>query len=165
MRDAVLAVAGTLRTDRGGPPFEAFAFEKDHSPRYLYEQYDPMDASTYRRSVYRFIVRSVPDPMMEVLDGADPSRSVARRNVTITPLQALTLMNNPFMLAQAGHLAARLTKERRTTRERIERAYWLALGRAPAPGEQARLTDYAERHGLRAACRLLFNLNEFHFVD
>ncbi|MCC6492666.1 MAG: DUF1549 domain-containing protein, partial [Pirellulales bacterium] len=92
VRDAVLAVAGKLDTTPGGPPFRAFGFKDDHSPHYKYEEYDPDDAATHRRTIYRMIVRSVPDPFMTTLDCADSSAVVAKRNETVTPLQALTLL-------------------------------------------------------------------------
>ena len=63
--------------------------------------------ANYRRSVYRFIVRSVPDPLMERFDCPDVSMITAKRTTTITAIQALALLNNPFVLKQAEHLAER----------------------------------------------------------
>src|SRR5262249_31497982 len=82
IRDAVLAVSGRLDRSVGGPGFKPFGFLDDHSPHYAYEEHDPDDPASLRRSVYRFLVRSVPDPFMETLDCADPSSAVARRNET-----------------------------------------------------------------------------------
>ncbi len=68
--------------------------------------FDPDDARpTFRRSVYRFIVRSVPDPLMDRFDCPDVSMITAKRTTTITAIQALALMNNPFVLRQAEHFA------------------------------------------------------------
>ena len=78
IRDTVLSVSGLLDSKMGGPGFQAFGFEDDHSPHYKYAEHNPDDPASHRRSIYRFIVRSVPDPFMETLDCADPSQIVER---------------------------------------------------------------------------------------
>jgi len=102
---------------------------------------------------------------METLDCADPSQIVAKRNQTLTSLQALALLNNKLVLAMAKHFAARLEGESNEIGAQIERGYWLSVGRAPTPEEAAGLVSYAREHGLPNACRVLLNLNEFAFVD
>jgi len=165
VRDAVLAVAGKLDKTPGGPGFRSFAFEDDHSPRYKYDAAEPDDPLIHRRSVYRLVVRSVPDPFMATLDCADPSAAVPKRNETTTPLQALALLNNKFMVRMAEHFAQRVERLGANNQERLTAAWRLAFGRAPAEGELDRLVDFADRHGLPSACRLIFNLNEFIFID
>ncbi|MFO0791436.1 MAG: PSD1 and planctomycete cytochrome C domain-containing protein [Pirellulales bacterium] len=165
VRDSVLAVAGKLDSTRGGPPFPTFGFKDDHSPHYNYDDYNPDDPQSHRRSVYRMIVRSVPDPFMTTLDCADPSALVPRRNETLTPLQSLALLNNPFMVRMAEHLAERVTLHAGTNREQLAAAWRLAFAREPAETEITLLAEYADHYGLPNACRLIFNLNEFVFVD
>ena len=165
VRDAMLAVGGRLDLTMGGPGFRAFGFTEDHSPRYEYEEADPDDPRALRRSVYRFVVRSVPDPLMEALDCADPSQAVPKRNETLTALQALALLNNRLGLRAAEHLAERVRPVGKTDAERVAAAYRLALGRMPTDDERRTLTDVAVKHGLPNACRIIFNLNEFVFVD
>lgn len=167
IRDAVLATAGTLDLTMGGPGWQDFVVEHpEHSPHYRYDLADPRDASTWRRSVYRFIVRSQTQPFMTCLDCADPSMRVARRNESVSPLQALALLNNGFMLVQAEKFAERLTREAGPSPiTQIDLAYRLALGRAPDDIERQTLADLAERHGLANACRAILNLNEFAYVD
>ena len=165
VRDAVLSVAGTLDLTMGGPGYRTFGFKDDHSPHYMYERYDANDRGTWRRAIYRFQVRSVPDPFLETMDCPDPSRSTPVRSETVTALQALSLLNNRFMLRQARELAERASREARDTSSRVARAFSLALGRMPDAEERARMDAYADRHGLPALCRLLFNLNEFLFID
>lgn len=165
LRDTVLAVTGRLDSRMHGPGYDLFGFESDHSPRYLYEQHDVDDPKTMRRTVYRFIVRSVPDPFMESLDCADPSINVPKRNTTITALQALALLNNRFMVRQAEHFAAALKSRHSTPTAQIVAAYETALGRQPNAKERTLLTAYTRQHGLANFCRLLFNTNEFLFVD
>ena len=100
--------SGKLDLTMGGPSAEQFWFKDDHSPVYDYSRFDIDSPASYRRSVYRFIVRSVPDPFMDRLDCPDASLITAKRNTTITAIQALALLNNPFMVRQAEHLAARV---------------------------------------------------------
>jgi hypothetical protein len=163
--DSVLAVSGTIDYTMGGPGFDTFVFEDDHSPRYLYAQHDAEDPTAFRRAIYRFIVRSVPDPFLTCLDAADPSQSVPVRSQTLTALQALATMNNPMMVRQARYFADRVTAMADTVEGRVAEAYRLALCRAPTDAELSIMSDYAESYGMAAACRLLFNTNEFLFVD
>lgn len=166
VRDSVLAVAGKLDRTMDGPSFRDFVLERpEHSPHYEYQLHDPEDPKSQRRSIYRFLVRSQPQPFMRVLDCADPSMSVDRRNETLNALQALALMNNQLTVAMAKHFAARMEREAGSTEARIERAFRVALGRAPSANEQATLVAFAGQHGLVNACRVILNLNEFAFVD
>lgn len=165
IRDATLAAAGKLDLAMGGPGFREFGFKDDHSPHYKYQEHDPDDPKSQRRSVYRFIVRSVPDPFMDTLDCADASLIVAKRNETVTALQALALMNNKFMLRMAEHLAERTEKAGDALPARVNAAFRLALAREANDEERAVLTEYAQIHGLANACRVILNLNEFVFVD
>jgi Protein of unknown function (DUF1553)/Protein of unknown function (DUF1549)/Planctomycete cytochrome C len=166
IRDSVLMVAGRLDLRIGGPGFRDFVVERpEHSPHYEYRLADPEDPSSHRRSVYRFIVRSQPQPFLTALDCADPSASVDRRNESTTALQALALLNDRLVVAMAGHLAGRLDREPGDLPSRIDRAFRLALSRPPLPVESQALAEHARRFGLANACRLIFNLNEFVFVD
>ena len=165
VRDAVLAVSGRLDRAMYGPSVQQFAFKDDHSPVYDYAKFDPDAPGANRRSVYRFIVRSVPDPLMDTLDCPDASLLSPKRNTTLTALQALSLLNNPFMTRQAEHLAERAAKEASDLRPQVAAAFELATSRPPTPVEAKTLTDYASRHGLPNACRVILNSNEFVFVD
>ncbi len=166
IRDAILSVSGKLNPEMGGPGFYLFELEKpEHSPHYEYSQFDPEDRRSHRRSVYRFIVRSQPDPFMTTLDCADSSQSTPRRHETQTALQALSLLNNPFNLSMAQHFARRLEADASDVEGRVGRAFRLLTGRAPTVDENTQMGAYADRHGLPALCRLLFNLSEFVFVD
>lgn len=157
IRDAMLATSGALELRMGGPSFHDFRFKDDHTPKYQYHLHDPNDPASHRRTVYRFIARSQTQPFLTTLDCADPSQMVANRDETVTSLQALALMNNPLVESMSAKLAQRAGN--------VEKAFWLALGRAPAPEELKELERYAGRHGLPAAARLIFNLNEFAYVD
>ena len=166
IRDSMLAVSGQLNPEMGGPGFYLFELEKpEHSPHYEYSKFDPEDVRSHRRSVYRFIVRSQPDPFMTTLDCADSSQSTPRRHETQTALQALSLLNNRFTLTMAQHFAVRLETAAESMEARIDEAFRLLTGRTPSAEERRQTLAYAEVHGLPALCRLLFNLSEFVFVD
>src|SRR5262249_8116169 len=165
VRDAMLAVSGQLDLGMGGASVQQFFFKDDHSPVYDYARFDVDDSRSRRRSVYRFLVRSVPDPFMECLDCADPSIMTPKRNTTLTSIQALALLNNPLAVRQAEHLSGRLRGAYGSTAAQIEAAYLLALSRKPSDDELRSLGAYAQRHSLAAACRVILNSNEFVFVD
>jgi hypothetical protein len=166
IRDAVLAVSGRLDRAMGGRGYDLFRFKDDHSP--VYDHSDPArlhDPTTYRRTVYRFTVRSVPNPFLDCLDCADPNLPTPVRNTTLTALQALALLNNPFMVRQASQFADRLRAGSSDVHEQVERAYRLAFGRPASPLEREAVVAHVRKHGLAAAARVLFNANEFVFVD
>jgi len=166
VRDAVLVVAGKLNRQFGGPAFQDFVVEKpEHSPHYEYLLHDPEDVRIHRRSIYRFLVRSQPQPFMTTLDCADPSMSVDKRSETVTALQALALLNNRLILTMEKYMAQRVESERRGLSQQVDYAFRLALSRPPKAEELAELTPYAETYGLVNLCRVLLNLNEFVFVD
>ncbi|MCX6941813.1 MAG: DUF1553 domain-containing protein [Verrucomicrobia bacterium] len=167
LRDAVLAVSGKLDLTTGGPGWQDFVIERpEHSPHFKYELANPEDPKTWRRSIYRFVVRSQTQPWMTSMDCADPSMRVDKRNESLSPLQALAMLNNGFIVSQAQHLAARVQSERPADLPaQIARAHALALGRAPEPATLAQLVAFAEAEGLPALSRLILNLNEFTFVD
>jgi len=165
VRDSVLAVAGQIDLQMGAPSAEHFFFKDDHSPVYDYTRFDFSSAAARRRSVYRFLVRSVQDPFMESLDCADPSLLVPKRSSTLTAIQALALLNAPLMIGQARHFADRLRAVSAESEERLQLGFRLAYGRSATDSEVAALAEYSDKHGLESAARLLFNGNEFIFVD
>jgi Protein of unknown function (DUF1553)/Protein of unknown function (DUF1549)/Planctomycete cytochrome C len=166
IRDSMLSTAGKLKLDMGGPGYYLFVLERDeHSPHYEYHKFDPESEASHRRSIYRFIVRSQPDPYMTTLDCADSSQSTPQRNETLTALQALSLLNNDFTLVMSKHFAKRLQSEFPALDDQISRGFELTAGRTPTASELDELTVYAKQHGLPNLCRVLFNLSEFVFVD
>src|SRR5207249_541983 len=148
VRDAVLAASGRLDRAMGGPGFQDFVVEKpEHSPHFEYHRHDPDDPRSHRRAVYRFVVRSQPQPFLGALDCADPSVSAARRDETVTAPQALALLNNPLVVAMSRHFAARVEAMGATTGERVTAAFRLAVSRPPTDAERAAVTAYAEGPG------------------
>ena len=166
IHDAALFVSGHLNDQMFGPGFQDFVIEKpEHSPHYEYNLFDPENPSSHRRSIYRFIVRSQQQPFMTTLDCADPSQRVDRRNESLSSLQALTLLNNGFMVTMEKYFAQSLVIDGGDITQQVEQGFLKALGRQTKPEELTVLTTYAKKHGLGNYCRLLLNLNEFAFVD
>jgi hypothetical protein len=166
IRDSVLLVSGKLDRTMGGPSFQDFVIDKpEHSPHYEYHLHDPDDPKSHRRSIYRFIVRSQQQPFMTTLDCADPSMQVDKRNESLSALQALALLNNGIMVTMAKHYAARLDARGGELPTKVDRAVYECLGRPATVEERDAFVAYAQQHGLPNLCRVLFNLNEFVFVE
>lgn len=162
-RDSLLAAGGVLKLEeRGGPSFQDFVIEKpQHSPHYEYHLHDPNDPKSFRRTIYRFVVRSQPQPLLTTLDCADPSMSVPQRDESTTALQALTQWNHPLVEAMSVRLGERIAKEG----DPIGKGFALAIGRAPSVAERAELQTYLTAHGHAALARVIFNLNAFTYLD
>ena len=159
-------VSGALDKTMGGPGFYLFELERtEHSPHYEYHKFDPSDRKSHRRSIYRFVVRSQPDPYMTTLDCADSSQSTPKRNETLTALQALALLNNPFQLTMAKRMANDLENASESLNDRVSLAFLRVAQREPNDREREEMVKYARKHGFPNLCRALFNLSEFVFLD
>ena len=98
--------------------------------------------------------------------------STAFRITSTTPLQALWLLNDPFVHEQAKKFALRLDKERPSATARIERAYLLALGQPPTPEEEKAAASFVEemkgtldeKQAWESFARVIFRLNEFVYL-
>ena len=166
IRDSILSVSGALDPSAGGPGFYLFELEHpQHSPHYEYHKFDPSNPASHRRSIYRFIVRSQPNPWMTTLDCADSSQSTPRRNETLTSLQALSLLNNRFNLVMAERFAQRLQQQTTALEDQVDLAMQLTTQRRPEPEEHREFTDFARQHGLTNLCRFMLNLSEFVYLD
>ena len=165
VRDAILAVSGQLDLTMGGPADKWFRYQFRKSP--VYDYFDTtFQPPRWRRSVYSFIVRSTPDPFLDVLDFPVPTSCTPARNSTNTPLQSLSMLNDPFVVQQADHLAARLTAAHEgDVGGQVRTAYRLALGREPSEKEMQLARSFIEKRGLLQFCRAIFNTNEFLYVD
>jgi uncharacterized protein DUF1553 len=196
LRDAELAVAGKLLPKAGGlpvwpeVPVEAllgnpviFESAADMENRLEWWYTEPPE-KTDVRTVFTIQKRSVILPMLQVFDLPDPIISCGRRLESTVAPQALALLNSSFGVRMAKAFAARVAREAGSDPDRqVERAFWLALARAPDGEEQQKLTAMLHRHrqlhrepkkpahsspeqaALVDLCRVLLNLNEFMYVD
>ncbi|HZT44445.1 MAG TPA: PSD1 and planctomycete cytochrome C domain-containing protein [Chthonomonadaceae bacterium] len=121
LRDSLLAVSGQLDATMGGPSVE-------------------LTTAPYstRRTVYGYIDRQNLQSLYRTFDVASPDTSTPLRHQTTVPQQALFMMNSPFVIEQARHLAARPDIARLPREEeRIRAVYRLLFGRAPDGEELA----------------------------
>lgn len=164
LRDAVLTVSDCLNPAMGGPGYQDFDYQEAYAP--IYKHITADKPALWKRSIYRFIVRTTPQRFMTTLDCPDPANLTPARLTTTTALQSLALMNNAFMLRQSRYFAGRVQREVGTeTRTQVIRAFELAFQRVPDSQELESATKLVEKQGLPALCRLLFNANEFVHLD
>jgi hypothetical protein len=182
IRDTILSASGKINLQAGGEPFFPSI------PKSVREGYRQgkwiltrEEASTWRRSVYSYWKRGLKYPMFEVLDQPDLNVTCERRNVTTVPTQALTLLNNEFVLLQAQYFAERVAADvgSDTTRQ-IEDLYSIALSRRPTPKELEsqlaflqRQREYHVAHASRSAdlaaltdlAHVMLNATEFVYIN
>jgi hypothetical protein len=164
-RDAILQVAGQLNPTVGGPSYQDFKLVIRGATHY-YNPVDVDNADVHRRTIYRTWARSGRSGLLDTLDCPDPSTATPRRMLTTTPLQALSLLNNTFVLRMADRFAARVRREAGEDVDRqVTRAYELAYGRAPRPDEAGLARRVVKEQGLSVLARAIFNSNEFLYVD
>jgi len=184
VRDITLTASGQLNMEAGGKPFfpSIPASIKAAQPRGVW-QLTKEGPATWRRSVYAYIQRGLRYPMFDVFDEPDLNVTCERRTVTTVPTQALTLMNNEFMLMQAKFLAERIRKEAGTdAAEQVKQMYRVALSREPTVTELStnlafyqKQRQYARAHGTTTAdaemlaaltdlAEVMLNLNEFVYI-
>ena len=163
IRDTMLSISGTLDTKAGGPGFRLYRYLQDNVATYVpLEEHPP---ETYRRSVYHQNARAAEVDLMSDFDAPDPAFAAPRRSATVTPLQALTMMNHQFPLDMAEAWAEQIEAAAGSNHDdQIRRAYQQAFGRSPDEAERAKCQAVIERHGLRIFCRAIFNSNEFLYL-
>ncbi len=163
VRDAVLAVSGKLNREMFGPGYRDFDYQEEYAPVYRYRTADTPEL--WRRSIYRFVVRSTPHGFMNALDCPDPAVMTPKRLTTTTAAQTLALFNNDFMLRQSAYFAERLQSVSTNFDEQITLGFKLAFARPPETSETVAAHDLIQSSGLATFCRALFNANEFVYLD
>ena len=136
VHDAILQIAGRLDPMMGGPSVRQFRLSPGvHvTPVVDYSAYEWESSGSGRRSVYRFLFRTLPDPFFDALDSADASQLTAVRNESTTALQALVLLNDPFVLTECAHLARRLERLAPRREDQVSVLFDLAYNRMPTAG-------------------------------
>ncbi len=166
IRDSALAVSGLLNSAMGGP--SVFPPLPAKMPKPVGGWDANQDAAQHnRRSVYIFVRRNDPYPMLNAIDFPDSHESCSRRNRTTTAPQALTLLNSPLMADWARHFATRLKDQ--APGQQVKSAYMLAYSRMPEPREMdSAMTFLASQTKVASAadaladfCLMLMNSNEF----
>lgn len=179
IRDALLAVAGTLDPQSGGPSVPAYISPFMGGLRKPATS-GPMDGAR-RRSIYVELRRNFLPAFLQAFDFPTPDTTHGQRNVSNVPAQSLVLMNDPFVAEQAAAWAARRCEEDAASPEaRIEALYWDAFARAPRAEETATALQFlrdqaapyqgSEAEALRdprawsELCHALYTLKEFVFI-
>jgi hypothetical protein len=178
IRDALLAVSGNLDRRRPGvhpfPPISQWGWTQHNAFKEVYP-------SNYR-SVYLMTQRLQRHPFLALFDGPDTNHSTDKRSSSTVPLQALYLMNNPFVKEQAESLAKKLIASTSEESKRIERMVELAWGRPPGAAEVDRASLYLKQYKEELArsgapeekqelevwtsyARIILTANEFVYVE
>jgi hypothetical protein len=166
VRDSVLLASGAINLSVGGKPVRPPLPETlVKSTIYNVWQNQEDGPEVWRRSLYVYRKRGMAYPMFEVFDMPDPNFSAGRRTISTVPTQALTLINNDFVLKQAQLFADRIKKEAGDDPlKQIDLAYRIALVRPPDETELALATDLLGTHSLVDLTHVLLNLSEFLYM-
>jgi hypothetical protein len=178
VRDAVLAVAGTLDRTAGGSllqdaNFEYVTNDQSHSKT----RYDSL-----RRSIYLPVIRNNVFDFFQAFDFVEPHVANGKRASTVIASQALFLMNNPFVTAQSAAFANSLLKSGKNDEERVTAAYQCAFARPASAEETSRAVSFVQRYDAALAatekdttarrakawaawCQVLFASSEFVYVE
>jgi len=163
LRDALLSVSGQLEKQMFGPGFREFDYKEEYAPVYSYVTKN--DRDFFRRSIYRFRVRTTPNPLLTTLDCPNSANLTPTRNTTTTALQSLAMLNHDFLLQQSEYFAKRLERADSRLANQVLLAWTLVFGRAPLDSEEAAANEIIRKHGLATFCRYLLNANEFVSID
>jgi len=164
-RDSVLSVAGVLNKQMYGPGFRDVRIDQV-PPAYYYAAIDPVGPQFNRRTVYRWMPRGQRSALLDTFDCPDPSVTAPKRSITTTPSQALSQWNHSFILRMAEHLAERVEQEAvNDLSKQIERMWQLVLNRVPSEQEREKASQLVKEHGLPLLARVLFNTNEFIWIE
>lgn len=163
IRDSILAVSGKLDLRPAGPGFSVF--EPNDNYVRVYNPRQTFGPAEWRRMIYMTKVRMQQDATFGAFDCPDGGQIAPKRSRSITPLQALNLLNSSFVQQQSGFFAARLHQDcGEDVDAQISRAFLLSVQREPSTDERGAAQRLISRHGLAIFCRALFNTNEFVFV-
>ena len=177
LRDAMLFVSGRLDHSLYGPTSDPFRLSEDDQKRLFSGPLDGLG----RRSIYTKVTIMEPPRFLATFNQPVPKIPVGRRDVTTTPAQSLTLLNDPFVAGQADYWASRLLQQNDTTIEsRVQQMFVKALGRDASSEELSRWSqaarDFAseekipEQEVLRSQsvwqtmAHAMFNTKEFLYV-
>ena len=180
LRDAILAASGRLDRSLGGTPA---LLEFDAAGLQTVGDEEPDTRNPLRRSLYILARRNYPLNFLEAFDYPKIQVNCTRRVNSVTPIQSLTLMNDPFVVEEAGHLARRVRDlAGESPEERVRMAYLLTLSRQPEPEELRIGRDHlreqernyvlanatpekASEAALSNLCQTLLATNEFLYLE
>lgn len=163
IRDTVLQTSGVLDLAMGGPGYEVFK-PNDNYVR-VYDPKVEFGPAEWRRMIYQMKPRMEQDETFGIFDCPDGGQNQPKRTISTTPLQALNMLNSPFMMQQAKLFAERLAEAADEPVAQAEQAFVLAYNRAPDAEERAASAAFIAEHGLDLFCRAIYNTNEFLYLN
>jgi hypothetical protein len=163
IRDGILLASGKLNREMGGRSYRIHNVKKTYAQ---WEVTDNFGAETFRRMIYQERMRRVDDQIFTAFDFPDCGQVRAKRPVSTTPLQALNLMNSPFVVTQSKYLADRAMSdsENGDLPAAVRRCFELLLSRQPDSQEFSAALEVSSMQGLEIVCRALINSNEFAYI-
>ncbi len=169
IRDSVLLVSGRLNDDKYGLPiFPPLPGDVAEAVKYNETKWNTQSGDEgRRRSLYIYQQRTLTMPLMQTFDSLVCEESRPLRRASVTPLQALAMMNGEFLNEEAKHFAQRVAADTPDVKRQIHRAFEIAFCRPPAGDELTRMSKLVEASGagLTSLCRVLLNASEFIYVD
>ncbi|MCC6536861.1 MAG: DUF1553 domain-containing protein [Bryobacterales bacterium] len=173
IRDSMLQTAGLLNAKMYGPGvFPPLPPGMTTRGGWKHNEAAP---ETVRRSIYTFVRRNTRYPMFETFDMPDTHESCSRRNVTVSSMQALELLNNELVVDWSQHLAKRVLNDSgMSAQAQVERAWRMVHARTPSAAEAAKASAFLDKQtqlaGSREAaltdlCHMLLNSNEFVYLN
>ena len=164
VRDVIMATSGGIDLSLGGKPIFPFIPQEILDTAQAFGRWDNQADSpdVWRRSLYVYRRRTLTFPFFETFDLPDQNITAAYRNTSTVAPQALTLLNNPFVLGQAQLFAQRI-EERAPfdTAQQVDLVYRTALTRSPNAEEAQIGQQLVEQGSLEDLTHVVFNLSEF----
>jgi mono/diheme cytochrome c family protein len=152
IRDAMLAASGELNREMGGPGvFPELNWEVALQPRHIMGSVapayvpSPARAERNRRTIYAFRIRTLADPMLEVLNRPGSETSCERRDATTVTPQVFALFNSESAANRSIAMAAQLMKEHATDGDRIDAAFRAIYARPPTPAQRDQCVSHLSR--------------------
>lgn len=172
IRDAILAVTGRLDTQMYGPGVKPH-LSANMIGRGRPGQSGPVDGDG-RRSIYLNVRRNFLIPMLLAFDFPQPFTAIGKRSVSNVPAQALSLMNNPFVVEQSALWGKKIQAQPGATPDKIAGMYVAAFGRPPEPEELTSAVQFLDEQSKRPGGsevqawadlgHVMFNVKEFIFI-
>jgi len=150
VRDWVLSSSGLLNPEIGGPSVKPYqpkgVWESTTSGRGVLARYkQDHGPDLYRRGLYTFFKLTAPPPGMMIFDASSRDQCETLRTSTNTPLQALTMLNDPTVLEAARVMAQNISSEEKALEQKIEMAFEMILIRKPSKFEKNKLVSYCNQ--------------------
>ncbi len=180
IRDSILQASGNLNTEAGGPGIKPRVPSEilEQSKRNTWPKVTNENKEHWRRSVYIYIKRQLPMPMLSLFDTPDPSQTCGARFRSTTPTQSLALLNDEFTNEQARHLAKCVLAGTQNTREAVLEAYLRIFSIAPSKDDLEKAISFvdsrkiaqdgktdSEKLAIADLAVVLFNSSQFVYAD